>query len=365
MFDTHSFRAAAAHIAPVYLDPVASAEKAVSAIAEAARNGASIVVFAEAFLPGFPVWAAIHAPIRSHDLFAQYAAASVFADGPEIEMIRQAAARHDIMVSIGLSERNPASVGSLWNSNLLIDETGRVVNHHRKLVPTFYEKLVWDPGDGAGLNVSASRCGRVGALICGENTNPLSRYSLIAQGEQVHISTYPPIWPTRPPEDSGNYDNRAANHIRAAGHCFEAKCFGIVVASPFDKTATEVVAGKDPALIPLLDECSRAPSFFVDPTGQLIGESTVDEGIIYADIDLARCLEPKRFHDLAAGYNRFDIFDLAVTRKRGVPIRFTDQPQPPKPQPPEPQPPESQQAGPQQAAPSGDSDTDAAPPTAG
>lgn len=322
MFEIHSFKAAAAHLAPVYLDPVASAEKAVFAIAEAARNGAALVAFAEAFLPGFPVWAAIHAPIRSHELFARYVAASVYADGPEITAIRQAAARHDILVSIGFSERNPDSIASLWNSNLLIDRTGQVLNHHRKLVPTFFEKLVWDSGDGAGLIVSETSCGRIGALICGENTNPLSRFSLIAQGEQVHISSYPPIWPTRPPQDARNYDNRAANHIRAAGHCFEAKCFGIIVASPFDRHATEIVAQDDAELTALLDGCSRAPSFFVDPTGQLIGGTTEEEGLIYADIDLASSIEPKRFHDVAAGYNRFDIFDLGVRRNRDLPVRF-------------------------------------------
>ncbi|MEC7257901.1 MAG: nitrilase-related carbon-nitrogen hydrolase, partial [Pseudomonadota bacterium] len=224
----------------------------------------------------------------------------------------------------GFSERNPASISSMWNANLLIDETGHVLNHHRKLVPTFYEKLVWDPGDGAGLRVNHTSCGRVGALICGENTNPLSRYSLMTQGEQVHISTYPPIWPTRPAEDTGNYDNRAANHIRAAGHCFEAKCFGIVVSSPLDCKATELVAAGDRALAEMLDSCRRAPSFFVDPTGQLVGETTEDEGIIYADFDLSQCIEPKRFHDVAAGYNRFDVFSIAVQRTRSVPVRFVD-----------------------------------------
>ncbi|MQQ10560.1 carbon-nitrogen hydrolase family protein [Epibacterium sp. SM1979] len=326
MFDTHRFRAAAAHIAPVYLDAHASAEKAVSAIAEAAQAGANVIAFSEAYLPGFPIWAAIHAPIKTHAHFAEYAKASVYANGPEVEMIRRAAARHNIMVSIGISERNPASIGSLWNSNLLIDETGEVINHHRKLVPTFFEKVVWDPGDSAGLIVQPTQCGRVGALICGENTNPLSRYSLIAQGEQVHISTYPPIWPTRPPEELGNYDNRAANHIRAAGHCFEAKCFGIVVACPFDQRATEKVTGGDPELMALIDACKRAPSFFVDPTGKPFGDEMLEEGIGFADIDLSQCLEPKRFHDVAAGYNRFDVFSLQVTRNRETAVNFDDRP---------------------------------------
>lgn len=324
MFEDCSFKAAAAHVAPVYLDPVATAEKAVSVIGEAARNGARLVAFCEAFLPGFPIWAALHSPIRTHEQFRRYVAASVFVDGHEIAMIRKAAARHRVLVSIGISERNSASVGGLWNSNLLIDEVGNILNHHRKLVPTFYEKLVWDPGDGAGLEVCATSCGRIGTLICGENTNPLPRYSLIAQGEQVHISTYPPIWPTRPPDDKDNYDNRSANTIRAAGHCFEAKCFGVVVASPFDERASELVAGDDRSLIPLLDACQRSPSFFVDPTGRTIGDEMTAEGIGYAQIDLAKCLEPKRFHDVAAGYNRFDIFDLQVRRMRAAPVRFCD-----------------------------------------
>lgn len=324
MFKNHNFRAAVAHIAPVYLNPMASAEKAVSIIAEAAGNGAKLVAFSEGYLPGFPVWAAIHSPVTSHEYFKKYVEASVFADGPEVAMIRKAAARHGVLVSLGLSERNPNSVGGLWNSNLLIDEGGRVLNHHRKLVPTFYEKLTWDQGDGAGLKVSDTSQGRIGNLICGENTNPLSRYSLMAQAEQVHISSYPPIWPTRPPSESENFDNKAANLIRAAGHSFEAKCFGVVVAGCFDARATELAAGGDSALMQMLDECPRAESFFVDPTGTQIGDNLIEEGIGYAEIDLAKCIEPKRFHDVAAGYNRFDIYDLQVNRRRAVPITFTN-----------------------------------------
>lgn len=322
MFNNHSFRAAAAHIAPVYLDPMASAEKAVSTIAQAAANGAELVAFSESYLPGFPVWAAIHSPVKSHEFFTQFVQASVFANGPEVAMIRKAAARHGVIVSLGISERNPHSVGALWNSNLLIDETGRVLNHHRKLVPTFYEKLTWDPGDGAGLKVSDTSLGRIGNLICGENTNPLSRYSLMAQAEQIHISSYPPIWPSRPPSDGENYDNKAANLIRAAGHAFEAKCFGVVVAGCFDARATEMATGGDPDLMQMLNECPRAPSFFVDPKGAQIGDSLTEEGIGYADFDLSKCIEPKRFHDVAAGYNRFDIYDLKVQRRRAVPITF-------------------------------------------
>src|SRR5262245_32061416 len=231
------FKAAAAHVASVFLDPSATAAKAASVIAEAARNGASFVVFPESFLPGYPLWAALHAPIDTHAHFERFVLASVFADGPEIARIRQAAAQAGVFVSLGFSERDPASAGALWNSNLLIGDDGEVLVHHRKLVPTFYEKLVWNRGDGAGLRVAATSLGRIGALICGENTNPLARFALMAQAEQVHVSSFPPAWPTRPPLAGGNYDNRAANRIRTAAHCFEAKCFGIVAAGRFDEAA--------------------------------------------------------------------------------------------------------------------------------
>ncbi|WP_457811531.1 carbon-nitrogen hydrolase family protein [Sinorhizobium meliloti] len=319
-----NFKAAGAHIAPVYLDPLASAEKACSVIAEAARNGAALVVFSESFLPGFPIWAALYPPIRSHEHFKRFLNASVYADGPEMERVRKAASDNGVFVSIGFSERNPASVAGLWNSNVLISDTGEILIHHRKLVATFFEKLVWDPGDGAGLVVADTRIGRIGGLICGENTNPLARYSLMAQAEQVHLSSYPPIWPTRVPTESDNYDNRAANRIRAAAHCFEAKCFGIVVAGRFDEKARQSIALDDPAIAAIIDASPRASSFFLGPTGTQIGDEMIDEGIGYAFIDLDECVEPKRFHDVVAGYNRFDIFDVTVNRTRRNPIRFQD-----------------------------------------
>ncbi|HKE47290.1 MAG TPA: carbon-nitrogen hydrolase family protein [Rhodanobacteraceae bacterium] len=318
------FKAAAAHIAPVYFDPAATAAKASSVIAEAARNGASLVVFSESFLPGYPLWAALHAPIDTHAHFGGFVRASVFADGPEIARIRQAAARAGVHVSLGFSERNPASVGGLWNGNLLIGANGEVLVHHRKLVPTFYEKLAWNPGDGAGLRVADTALGRIGALICGENTNPLARFALMAQGEQVHVSSFPPAWPTRPPAAGGNYDNRAANRIRSAAHCFEAKCFGIVVAGCLDEAARRDMAADSKAAAAVLEQTSMAGSYFLDPTGALIGEERLDEGIAYAELDLSLCVEPKRFHDVVAGYNRFDVFDLVVDRTRHAPIRFTE-----------------------------------------
>lgn len=320
------FKAAAVHAAPVFLDAAATTEKAVALIREAARAGAALVAFPETFIPAFPVWAALSAPIDNHDLFARMAEQSVRVDGPEIARIREAAKAAGIVVSIGISERSPVSVGCLWNTNLLIGEDGSLLNHHRKLVPTYYEKLVWAAGDGAGLKVVETTIGRIGQLICGENTNPLARYSLMAQGEQFHISSWPPVWPTRRPKGGGNYDVVAANRIRTAAHCFEAKVFGLATAGVLDKAAFDLLAAHDPAAAEVLEGTPRPPTFFLDPTGAQIGEVLQDEGILYAEIDLNACVEPKQFHDVVGYYNRFDVFDLAVNRRRLEPAQFRDGP---------------------------------------
>ena len=169
-------------------------------------------------------------------------------------------------VSIGISERSPASVGCLWNSNLLIGADGTLLNHHRKLVPTFYEKLIWANGDGAGLAVRDTEIGKLGMLICGENTNPLARYALIAQGEQIHVSSYPPVWPTRPPNESGRYDLAAAIRIRAGAHSFEGKVFNIVSSACLDKTLFDALRGLDPEARETLELSPRGVSMVIGPS---------------------------------------------------------------------------------------------------
>jgi aliphatic nitrilase len=214
----------------------------------------------------------------------------------------------------------------MWNANLIIGDDGRVLNHHRKLVPTFYEKLVWAPGDGAGIRVVDTRIGRLGCLICGENTNPLARFALMADGEQFHISTWPPIWPTRRPRAGGNYNNVAANRIRASAHSFEAKAFGLVTAGFMDRAMRDALVSRDAAAAEVVDGTSRVASFFVDPTGEQIGDALQDEeGILYAEIDINRCVEPKQFHDVVGYYNRFDVFELSINRTRQKPAAFSDQ----------------------------------------
>jgi nitrilase len=210
-------------------------------------------------------------------------------------------------------------------------------------MPTFFEKLTWSPGDGHGLEVVDTRFGKVGALICGENTNPLARYALMAQGEQVHVSTWPAIWPTREAGTGNrNYDNVGANRIRAAAHCFEGKCFGILCAGYLDQDTVDVLSlvskGPDNAEATLKGS-SQAATMFLDPTGAAMLGFVIDresgeqqqkdslqheEGILYVDMDMADCVEGKQYHDVVGGYQRPDIFDLKVDRRWRVPVTFIE-----------------------------------------
>jgi nitrilase len=319
------FKAAAAHVAPVFLDAPKTVAKACSLIEEAARNGAALIAFPETYIPAFPLWSAVVAPIHNHEWFKRLAAGSIRCPGPELERIAGAARRHGVVVSLGFNEGTADSVGCLWNSNVLIGEDGAILNHHRKLVPTFWEKLTWANGDGAGLRVVETRLGRIGMLICGENTNPLARFTLMAQGEQVHVSTYPPVWPTRDPRGGGgaNYDLAGAIRIRAGAHSFEAKAFNIVASGFMDAAMREELAtlGKDAMRV--LEESPRAVSMVIGPTGEPVSDVLSDrEGLLYASIDTRACVEPKQFHDVVGYYNRFDVFNLTVDRTRRRPVAW-------------------------------------------
>jgi nitrilase len=320
---------AGAHLEPVLLDKTATLKKAVAAIAEVAEQGARLVAFPESFIPGFPIWAALRAPIYNHELFARFVQNSLYFDGPEIEELRRAARRHEIVVSMGFSERNPASLGSIWNSNVLIGADGNVLSHHRKIVPTFYEKLIWTPGDGHGLRVVATPIGRLGVLICGENTNPLARYTLMAEAEQLHISTYPPLWPTRDPASGGrNYDLENAIRIRAGAHSFEAKVFNLVVSAVFAEDSAKALRSMGAEAERIVGGTARGVSLVIDPFGDVVGDIQRTEGILYRTIDVDDVLEPKQFHDISGSYNRFDIFDLHVDRRRVQPITIRPDPAP-------------------------------------
>lgn len=144
----------------------------------------------------------------------------------------------------------------------------------------------------------------------------------MAQGEQLHLSTWPAVWPTRRSKDiSGEsrkqYDNISANRTRTAAHCFEAKCFGVLCSGFMDQEMRNSLVKHSPSAAETLDSLTQGASLFLDPTGAPVGEQIQgEEGVIYADLDLNQCVEPKQFHDVVGGYQRFDVFDLKVNTRR-------------------------------------------------
>ena len=316
-------RVAAAHAASPLLDKNACVDKACALIADAAADGARFLVFPESFIPGFPMWDALVRPIDGHEWFVRMARNSLRVDGPEMKTIADAAARHGVTVSLGFSELSPVSDGALWNSTVLIGADGRLLNHHRKLVPTFYEKLTWNAGDAAGLRVVDTPIGRIGGLICGENGNPLSRYMLMAQNEELHAANYPPVWPFKNPVGAPPFDLADAIRTRAAAHAFEAKVFVVVSAGFLDDAGYEVLAEGDAEREAILRASPRSTSMIVTPSGEVLGTPLTDEeGLVVADVDLGSLLELKQHHDMAGYYNRMDIYRLQVDRRRPQPVYF-------------------------------------------
>ncbi|KVS39097.1 carbon-nitrogen hydrolase family protein [Burkholderia ubonensis] len=310
-----TFRAAACHAAPCYFDTPRTIDKACALIAEAAQHGAELVAFPEAFVSAFPVWSGVYPPVDVHRFFFDLAAGAVEVDGPEVQRLRAAARRHGVFVSIGVNEVTPVSPACIWDTNLLIGDDGRLLNRHRKLVPTYWEKMTWANGDGSGLRVVDTRIGKLGALVCGENTNSLARFALLAQGENVHVSSFSPRWPTHPPGEAG-YDLEAAIRLRAGAHAFEGKVFNIVASGFLPPGAIDLIARDDARARQLLEESPKSVSMIFGPDGRVISDTLRDdEGIVYADIDLAKCVIPKQFQDVVGYYNRFDVFRLSVDRR--------------------------------------------------
>ena len=304
------FRAAAVQAAPVFLDAAATVEKACGLIREAADRGAALVAFPEVFVPGYPYWNWTMPPPQAGPFFERLVLASIEVPGPEVDALCRAAREHAVHVVIGVNERHSQSLGTLYNSVLIIDSGGVLRGVHRKLVPTWAEKLTWAGGDGSSLRVYDTDIGPLGVLACGENTNPLARFSLLAQGELVHIANYIAL-----PVAPDDYDMVEAIRLRAAANSFEGKVFTVVSCSTISAEIADAVA-HDEASRAALSRPHCAFSGIFGPDGRLLSDPLVDdEGIVLADIDLRRCIQAKQMHDITGGYNRFDVFRLEVDQR--------------------------------------------------
>ncbi len=313
-----TFVAAAVQAAPAYLDRDATVAKACALIREAGRAGARLIAFPEVFVPGFPHWIYLDRPQPNECHFVELVQEAVDVPGLATEELGRAARDASAYVVIGVNERSRRSVGELFNTNLIFAPDGSLLGWHRKLMPTYAEKMIWSFGDGSTLRVHDTAIGRLGTLCCGENTNPLARFALIAQGEQVHVANYP----ARPAGDV--VDLRYNIQIRSAAHAFEGKCFVVVAGSLISPEMREFL-GDTPEKRRLLGNGSQTFTGILGPNGKVLAGPAADdaEEIVYGTIDLGAIISQKIHHDVAGSYNRFDVLSLELNRSPLVAIRET------------------------------------------
>lgn len=298
---------------PIYFNLPKSLAKAIQAIKEAATKGAGLVVFGETWLCGYPSWVD-HCPdtaLWNNDSVKEafYLMHNNSADigGQEIKELCRAASENKVMVVMGLNEKvmtGPGN-GTLYNSFIIIDEAGVIINHHRKLVPTFNEKLLYGNGDGKGLQTVQSRWGNIGGLICWEHWMPLARQVLHNENEQLHIALWPAV--------------HEMHQIASRHYAFEGRCFVIA--------AGQIMKVKDiPVMLSIPAHLAEKPdqyllnggSCIIGPDGQyLLPPQFEKEEILYATLPLLdTVIKEKLAMDTSGHYNRWDIFDLSVNRNR-------------------------------------------------
>ena len=301
------FRVAAAQAAPVFLDRSATVEKACRLIEQAANAGARLVVFPEAFIPGYPDWVWVvpnsNAPMLN-ELYARLVENAVTIPDESTRLLGQAARAAGIHVAIGLHERNAeASNSSLYNTLLFIGDAGEILGKHRKLVPTGAERLVWAQGDGSTLQSLDTVLGRLGGLICWENYMPLARQALWNEGVEILVT---PTW-----DKSDNWI-ASLKHIAREGGAFVVNCcMSIRMADVPDEYEFKSLYPGEREWINVGRSC------VIDPRGEIVaGPLEAEEGLVITEIDLGEIPAAKRLFDAAGHYARADVFDFSVRRPR-------------------------------------------------
>jgi aliphatic nitrilase len=300
-------RAAAVQLSPVLDSAFGTVERVVSAIADAAAQGAQLVVFPETAVPYYPYFSFITPAVSMGAEHLRLYERAVVVPGPVTEAVSEAARRHGTVVVLGVNERDH---GTLYNTQLVFDADGRLVLKRRKITPTYHERMVWGQGDGSGLKTVDTAVGRIGALACWEHYNPLARYALMAQHEEIHCAQYPgslvgPIFAEQ-------------MEVTMRHHALESGCF-VVNATAW--LTEEQIASITPD--PNLQKAMRGGCYtaIISPEGRhLCTPLKEGTGIAIADLDLALITKRKRMMDSVGHYARPELLSLRLDDRVTMPL---------------------------------------------
>ena len=303
--------------APVLFDAQATTEKACELLAAAAAGGAQLVLFPEAFIPAYPRGLSFGAVVGSRSeagrrTWQRYWANAVDVPGPITAALGEAARRHQVTLAIGVVERDSEfSGGTLFCTLLYFGPDGRLLGKHRKLKPTASERLIWGEGDGSTLAVVPTPLGKVGGLICWENYMPLARAAMYGKGVEIYLA---------PTADSRDSWQATLQHIACEGRCFVLGCNQYVTKAMYPTDLEGVGELRD-----LPEEMCRGGSAIVSPRGDYVaGPLYGEEGILFADLDLAEVARSKFDFDAVGHYARPDVFQLIVNERPARPVELRD-----------------------------------------
>lgn len=301
--------------APIVLNKEKTIELAVGLVDKAAKNGAELVVFPEAFISGYPAWIWRLRPGSdwgiNEELHTRLLKSSVDIDNNELSPLREVAKKNNVTIVCGMNERDgKLSRATIYNTVVVIGKDGDILNRHRKLMPTNPERMVWGFGDGSGLKVVDTPVGKIGTLMCWENYMPLARYALYSQGVEVYIA---------PTYDSGDAWIGTMQHIAREGRCW-------VICSGIPLTRDDIPAdfpNKDTLYSDSEKWINAGDSVVVAPGGEIVaGPMREEKGFLFAEIDSDRAVESKRALDVAGHYSRPDVFTLNVNTAQQSPVKF-------------------------------------------